>query len=282
MQMSVIITTYNSPEWLEKVLWGFEAQTFKAFEAVIADDGSNDQTRNLIEEMRGKVSFPIQHVWHEDIGFRKCTILNKAILASATDYLVFTDGDCIPRNDFLQVHQERRRPGHFLSGGYFMLPMDISKAITKADILDQQCFRLSWLKSKGLPISYKNLKLGRSGSLGAVLNAITPTKPTWNGHNVSGWKTDITEVNGYDERMRYGALDRELGERLMNKGIRGIQVRYTAICIHLDHSRGYRNQKDINFNKMIRQTTAKEQRVWTDFGIERTHRFPNDPGQQPA
>lgn len=282
MQMSVIITTYNSPEWLEKVLWGFEAQTFRDFEAVIADDGSNQTTRDLIDQMRSKLSYPVQHIWHEDIGFRKCTILNKAILAAETDYLVFTDGDCIPRKDFLQVHQEKRKPGHFLSGGYFMLPMNISRAITREDILDQRCFQLPWLKAQGLAASFKNSKLRSSGAQSALMNMLTPTKATWNGHNVSGWKADILGVNGYDERMRYGALDRELGERLMNKGIRGIQIRYSAICIHLDHSRGYRNKKDINFNKQIRRTTASEHRQWTDFGIERTHLFPGDPVEQPA
>lgn len=279
MQLSVIITTYNSPEWLEKVLWGFEAQTYKEFEAVIADDGSGPSTRELIERMRTQVSYPIQHIWHEDIGFRKCTILNKAIEAAATNYLVFTDGDCIPREDFMQIHAERRQEGHFLSGGYFKLPLNISQEITKEDILKQHPFNLSWLKKRGLSISIKNSKISFRGGLAEFMNAITPTKATWNGHNASGWKEDIQSVNGYDERMRYGALDRELGERLMNKGIKGIQIRYSAICIHLDHSRGYKNTRDIQFNKGIRKTTAVEKRCWTDFGIQRTHQFPNDPVQ---
>ncbi len=282
MQISVIVTTYNSPDWLQKVLWGFETQTYKAFELVIADDGSGTPTRELIERMKKEVSYPIRHVWHEDLGFRKCTILNKAIEASTTDYLVFTDGDCIPRKDFLQIHADRREKGHFLSGGYFMLPLSISKEITGEDILMQRCFTLSWLKQKGLPTSFKNSKIFLKGGLAEFMNAITPTKATWNGHNVSGWKADIIAVNGYDERMRYGALDRELGERLMNNGIKGIQIRYSAICIHLDHSRGYKNIRDINFNKGIRKTTALESRTWTDFGIQRTHRFPNDPDKVPA
>jgi glycosyltransferase involved in cell wall biosynthesis len=282
MQLSVIVTTYNSPDWLEKVLWGFETQSYKDFEVVIADDGSGAPTKERIERMRREVSYPIQHVWHEDIGFRKCTILNHAIEAAKTDYLVFTDGDCIPRKDFMQVHAERREKGHFLSGGYFKLPMDISKEITKDDILNQRCFELKWLKDRGLPISVKNSKISFKGGLAEFMNAITPTKATWNGHNASGWKEDILAVNGYDERMRYGALDRELGERLMNKGIKGIQIRYSAICLHLDHSRGYKNNRDIDFNKGIRKTTAEEKRTWTDFGIRRTHQFPADPEQAPA
>lgn len=282
MNASVIITTYNAPEWLEKVLWGYNCQTNRDFEVVIANDGSGEPTQQLIERMKKEVFYPIRNVWHEDIGFRKCTILNKAIQESATEYLVFTDGDCIPRADFMEVHARRRKPGHFLSGGYFKLPMNISEDITREDILQQRCFDLPWLRKKGLPASFKNSKLTVQGGMADFMNAITPTKATWNGHNVSGWKSDIIGVNGYDERMRYGALDRELGERLMNKGIRGVQVRYNAICIHLDHSRGYKNNRDLGFNASIRKTTATEKRTWTDFGITRTHKFPNDPAEQPA
>src|SRR5262245_85520 len=119
MKLSVIISTYNNPKWLEKVLWGYESQTHRDFEVVIADDGSGEPTRELIEKFKKESSLQIIHVWHPDDGFQKSAILNKAIVASTTDYLVFSDGDCIPRNDFLEVHAQNLSPGHFLSGGYF-------------------------------------------------------------------------------------------------------------------------------------------------------------------
>lgn len=274
MTISIIITTYNSPDWLEKVLWGYQAQTTKDFEVVIADDGSGEPTRTLIERMRGEVDFPIQHIWHEDDGFRKCTILNKAITASATDYLLFTDGDCIPRKDFVEVHINKREKGYFLSGGYLKLPMELSQKIGKADIVSGNCFDIKWLLKNGFPNTIKKLKLTGNRTMASILNSITPTKATWNGHNVSGWKSDIIAVNGYDERMKYGALDRELGERMMNNGIKGKQIRYSAICIHLDHSRSYKNKKDLSFNAEIRRLTKVEKRTWTDAGIEPSSRFP--------
>lgn len=274
MTLSIIITTYNAPEWLEKVLWGYQQQSFRDFEVLVADDGSGEPTRQLIERMRGEVFYPLQHIWHEDIGFRKCTILNKAIKASATDYLLFTDGDCIPRADFVEVHVQRREKGYFLSGGYLKLPMELSKIITRNDIETGNCFNKKWLRANGLPGTFRNSKLTHHKAWASVLNALTPTSATWNGHNVSGWKEDIVAVNGYDERMRYGALDRELGERMMNNGIRGKQIRYSAVCIHLDHSRGYRNEKDLNYNASIRAITKKEKRTWTDAGITPSNRFP--------
>lgn len=267
--MSVIITTYNASEWLEKVLVGFNQQSFKDFEMIIADDGSDKTTSDLIQAYQKKMNYPIIHVWHKDEGFRKCTILNKAIVASSTDYLVFTDGDCIPHSEFLQTHFDKKEKGYFLSGGYFKLPMNISKAITADDIISQRCFDIKWLKSRGLPSSFKNTKLGFNKLFSSIMNKITPTNASWNGHNASGWKEDIIAVNGYNEQMRYGALDRELGERLMNAGIKGKQIRYSAICLHLDHSRGYVNQTDLDRNAVIREETKTERKVWTDFGIKK-------------
>lgn len=248
-------------------MWGYQTQTFRDFEMIIADDGSSAETKHLIDAMRNEVSYPIQHVWHEDAGFRKCTILNKAIVASATDYLVISDGDCIPRKDFLRVHANKRKQNHFLSGGYSKLPMPVSEKINKNDIINQNCFDVNWLKANGLLSSFKNNKFTANGWKASLLNFITPTNASWNGHNSSAWKKDILNVNGFNEAMRYGALDREMGERLENSGIKGLQIRYNAICVHLDHARGYVNKEDLAKNKAIWQKTKDENLKWTKEGI---------------
>lgn len=264
---SIIISTYNSPDWLEKVLHGYNNQTYRQFEVVIADDGSKQDTFDLVKKMQNKVFYAINHVWHEDEGFQKSQILNKAIKACQTPYVIMSDGDCIPRNDFVEQHVKYRELGYFLSGGYFMLPMDISIAITKEDIYSGSCFDLKWLKEKGLNSSFKNNKLTSKGFKSWLLNSFTPTNASWNGHNASGWKEDIVAINGFDERMQYGGQDRELGERLVNYGLKSKQIRYNAVCVHLDHARGYKNQESINKNLEIRRKTKDEKRVWTEYGI---------------
>ncbi|WP_411768123.1 glycosyltransferase family 2 protein [Winogradskyella sp. A3E31] len=265
--ISVIISTYNAEEWLEKVIWSYHAQSFKNFEMIIADDGSKHPTFELIDKLKAQVHFPITHVWHKDDGFQKSMILNKAITACNSHYILMSDGDCLAREDFLKIHNDHREEGYFLSGGYYKLPMSISKAITKEDIVSQKCFQLPWLKSKGLQGSFKNNKLTARGLKAKLLNLITPTNASWNGHNSSGWKSDILKVNGFDERMQYGGQDRELGERLFNLGLKSKQIRYSAVCLHLDHKRGYKNQESIDKNRRIRQTTRSERRQWTDYGI---------------
>ncbi|MGK4567616.1 glycosyltransferase family 2 protein [Flavobacterium sp. 3HN19-14] len=268
MKVSVIMSTYNAEAWLEKVLWGFSVQTETDFEIIVADDGSRNTTRELIERLRSEIKIPIVHVWHEDNGFQKSQILNKAIVAASSDYLVFTDGDCIPRKDFLKIHVDRREKGYFLSGGYIKLPMHISELISKEDIIEQRCFDLKWLTANGFKSSYKNVKFIASGFIETFLNFITPTKPTWNGHNASGWKTDLVNINGFNQEMQYGGQDRELGERLFNSGLKSKQIRYSAICVHSDHARGYVNEETWKKNYAIRENTKKNKVIKTPIGID--------------
>ena len=265
--ISVIISTYNAVDWLRKTLWGYAIQSIKDFEIVIADDGSGPETKELIDHFNQDFPVPIIHVWQEDDGFQKTKILNKAIKACSSKYILTSDGDCVPKNDFLEQHLINREEGYFLSGGYFKLPLNISEQITKEDINSQVCFQLDWLKKRGLKSSIKNKKLTTNKNLAAVLNKVTPTKPSWNGHNASGWKKDILAVNGFDERMQYGGEDREMGERLINMGVKSKQIRYSAVCVHLEHSRGYINDEALALNASIRKNTKQKDFGYTYHGI---------------
>jgi glycosyltransferase involved in cell wall biosynthesis len=267
MKVSVIISTYNAVEWLQKVLIGYSVQTECDFEIVIADDGSTAETKELISQFSTKFKNPIVHVWHEDHGFQKTKILNKAILKSNSDYLIFTDGDCIPRKDFVEMHLKHREIGYFLSGGYFKLPLSISKLISENDIAKSNCFQLLWLKNNGFKFNFKSIKLTNNKLIAQFMNWITPTKRSWNGHNSSGWKNDILAVNGFNNEMQYGGEDREMGERMFNNGMLSKQIRYSAICVHLDHSRGYSSPEIWKNNNDIRTFNKKNAIVKTKNGI---------------
>lgn len=267
MKLSIIITTYNSEEWLHKVLSGYSVQTIDDFEIIIADDGSGSQTKVLLDSFTNRFRHPITHVWQEDKGFRKCRILNKAILKSNSNYLLFSDGDCIPRKDFVANHLKQKEKGYFLSGGYFKLPMSISQAISDEDIISQNCFKVFWLNKKGLKLNFKITKLIHNSYFVAFMNWVTPTKRSWNGHNSSGFKSDILAINGFNELLDYGGEDRELGERLFNLGLLSKQIRYSAICLHLDHARGYSSPESWQKNNAVRTFNRKNKIIKIENGI---------------
>ena len=198
----------------------------------------------------------------EQINLAETLIDSENKLAEAersykVDSVLFSK-DIIARNDFVEKHVKYRKFGYFLSGGYYKLSMALSKSIEKADILTGRCFDLAWLKRNGLKASFKNNKLDTHGLKSYLLNKLTPTSPTWNGHNSSGWKKDIIKVNGLDERMKSGGQDRELGDRLVKFGIKPKQRRYSAIVLYLDHARGYKSQNIIDKNYTSREKTRNE------------------------
>jgi hypothetical protein len=145
--------------------------------------------------------------------------------------------------------------------------MVTSEVINREDVVNQNVFDVKWLYARGLKKTYKTMKLTSRGFKADFLNFITPATATWNGHNSSGWKDDLLSVNGFNEDMKYGGQDRELGERLMNKGISGVQIRYSAVCVHLDHKREYKTKESIQFNLNIRKETKRLKKIWTTNGI---------------
>ncbi len=270
MKIAVVLSTYNAPQRLEPALLGYAAQSLRDFEMIVADDGSTSDTRELVKDIAVRSGMPIRHVWQEDLGFRKCRILNQAILSTHAEYLIFSDGDCIPRRDFIAQHAALARPNRFLSGGYFKLSAQTSGRVTPSTIAADEVTQVDWLLRNGTPRSGKLGKLRAHGWHAALMNAITPTRPTWNGHNSSGWRADLLRVNGFDERMAYWAQDREFGERLVNAGTRGVQVRYSAICVHLHHERPYKTEESRERNRGIRQETRRNRASWTPDGILKT------------
>lgn len=267
MKLSVILSTYNEPRWLEKVFWGFQSQTYRDFELIVADDGSTQETAGVIAHAQQTTGMVIRHVWHEDRGFRKCEILNKAILQARRPYLVFTDGDCIPRGDFLAVHVAQAQPGCFLTGSAIRLPLSTSEAISREDVETGRCFQWRWLRRNGLPLTSRNLKIAAPPSWAGWLNRLPTARANFTGGNASVARDDLLAVNGFDHRLAWGGLDREVGIRLKNLGLRPKRVRYDAHVLHLAHARGYANPAIAAANRRLRKANEKNGVVRTEYGI---------------
>jgi glycosyltransferase involved in cell wall biosynthesis len=258
MDVSVILSTYNKVEWLEKVLWGYTIQDFTEFELVIADDGSTADTRDLIQAVAQESHFPIRHIWHPDEGYRRSIILNAAILASRGRYLVFSDGDCIPRRDFVRTHAELAEPGRFLSGGSVYLSLGVSAGITKEDVVSGRISDPAWLRGRGQRLGRHRFRLVPRGWRASLLDRLTTTNPTWNLNNASTWREWIFAANGMEAEMQYGGADRALGSRLENLGLRGKRARFRAVLLHLDHDRPYKTKESVQKNKGIRRRIVQQ------------------------
>ncbi|MFQ5529341.1 MAG: glycosyltransferase [Gemmatimonadota bacterium] len=285
MSVSVIVSTYNQARELELAIWGYANQSLRNFELLIADDGSGPETRRRIDRLRRETGLKIVHVWHEDDGFRKCLILNRALTRATGEYAVISDGDCIPRPDFVETHVRSARPHRFLSGGRVCLARQVTDSLTRADVITGSVFDAGWLRARaGVPRMRDLLKLTTSKPWAAAADRLTTTRATWNGHNASTWRSILLAVNGFNESMSYPTEDRELGERLRNHGIRPVQLRHRAVCVHLDHDRPYADHSLLVRNEAIRRATRGVPRAlsrfegwvpgpsWTEFGIRKEAR----------
>jgi len=266
-RISVILSTYNRPDALQMVLRSLAAQTHADFEVVVADDGSTEDTRHMIDQFKGQFTLELKHVWQEDDGFRAAAIRNKAVVASEGDYLVFLDGDCIAFPDFLAQHARLMKANKFTSGNRVLL----SRSFTE-DILNRQLLLYQWTLSQWVVarfrrninrvIPFVRLPLG-------VLRNLTPRK--WQGVktcNLGVWRKDFLDINGFDENYRgWGYEDSDLVLRLMNKGVFRLEGRFAIPVVHLWHTLNQSALSEKNLQRLKNRMLTKV--IKADQGVDR-------------
>lgn len=239
--VSLIISFYNKIELLEYIFIALERQTCKNFEVIVADDGSNEDTVAKLNELKEKYPFPIKHVWHEDKGWRKNAILNKAVTASECDYLIFIDGDCIPHPKFIQEHLENRKEKQVISGRRVMLTQKVSQKLNKTTIrngyLDHRAFfpLLKETLFDKQPTHIENMIRIRNKIIRRLF-VKDKTRGFW-GCNFSLWKKDLLAVNGFDERFVYPGFgeDVDLDNRLRKTGVYPVSKKHLVTQYHVFH-----------------------------------------------
>ena len=230
---------------------------------MVADDGSGTETRDLLESYRPKVPFKLVHSWQEDLGFRKTAALNGAIRKSTGEYLIFSDGDCIPRTDFVATHLKHAGKDRYLSGGYVKLSESVSNKITNNDVESGSVFKLRWLMANGMRNFIKIKKIWFPN----IANHVSIHPISWSGNNASTFRDNILAVNGFNENMGYMLEDLEFGYRLKNFGVKPKQIRYSAVVCHLYHERPYRDEQAIKKHREIVRETLDSGKYWVGNGI---------------
>jgi glycosyltransferase involved in cell wall biosynthesis len=233
---SLIIACYKQYDFLEKVLYSLLNQSFQDFEIVLADDGSGPEMGSLVDRFKGQFKHPIQHVWHEDIGFRKTIIVNQAVVKSKSNYLVFIDGDCVLHHKFIERHYKRKENGVVLSGRRIMLSQDLTEGLAIEAIQNRSIEKRTFWWNHSEP---KERKRGfYLPFCYSLLNAIS--KDYWAfGSNFSLHKADLLAINGYDEGIvGRGLEDINLSQRFKLKGYKIKRLTYEALQYHLFHKSG--------------------------------------------
>lgn len=257
---ALLISTYNWPEALKLVLESVLRQTRIPDEVIIADDGSTCETRELIESFRKKFPCPLLHVWHEDNGFRKCVIWNKAIAKISAEYVVQIDGDCVIAPHFIEDHLAVAQPGWFTCGSRTLLTRERTAELLAKGNAGTLCAFSSGVRNRTNALRIPCLTH-------FFLKRYRAKKPYISkGCNMGFWTRDLLAVNGYNEDISgWGREDAELEVRLMKLGIRRQSLKFGGVEFHLFHKENDRSRDARNIEILNRALASPEFR--TPHGI---------------
>jgi glycosyltransferase involved in cell wall biosynthesis len=247
---SVIVTTYNRPAALAAVLAGLAAQKDRNFEVLIADDGSRDETRALIERTIPRYPVTLRHVWQEDQGFRAGAARNRAVAQSRGNYLIFLDGDCVPRPDWTAQHRVLAEPGWMVAGNRILLSPAFTQEVLATAAPIHNWSNAQWEAAAAQGAINRTLPL-RSIALGPLRKLAARRWQRVRSCNLGVWARDFGRVNGFDEIFEgWGYEDSDLAVRLLNAGVRRKEGALATGVLHLWHRENDRAREGINWDTL--------------------------------
>lgn len=248
--ISIIVSTYNWPEALNLVLLSLSRQSDRQFEVIVADDGSRSETTAVVHHWQEINAFPLRHSWQADKGFRLARSRNKAVTLAQGDYLVFMDGDCLARSDFVAQHRHLAQPHCVVAGQRILL----SEAFTQSLFVSH---KIDWMEAPdALSALAKEKKINRAFPARTLpLGPLRLMRPRrWQllrGCNWSLFKSDFLSVGGQDEAFEgWGYEDSDMAVRLINQGCRMKWGAFTSPCFHLWHRESDRSQSGKNLDRL--------------------------------
>ena len=248
---SVLVATYNRPNVLKCCLKSLFQQSCLPDEIIVCDDGSSEETRQVILQLQAESPVPLMHIGQPDDGFRLAKIRNKGIAMATGSYVVQIDGDVILHPHFVRDQLRLAKPGLFFSGNQFHFNY-------------QETNQLLTDPSASLPSVLKQTRLTWHRMWVPFLQKPVARFYHWKEHylyvsgcNMAFWRADLLAVNGYDESFTgWGWEDTDLTFRLMNLGRRLRFIRFGAIQYHLYHLQSSRNDQKSNRQRALANRDA--------------------------
>jgi len=257
--VSLIITTYNWKEALKESILSALNQSILPDEIIIADDGSKQDTEEMIIQINKNSSLPIIHVWQEDLGFRVATIRNKAIARAKCEYIIVADGDILFHPHFVEDHLNFAKEGFFNLGPRVILSEKLSTEIN-FQIIRKINFFTNGIRNRKNSI--------HSEILAKLLSYESTVLTNIRSCNLAFWKADALKINGFNEEFEgYGREDLEFAARLKNNGIKRFNIRYSAIGYHIYHKDNKRDS--VAFNDIMVAETIEKKLKWCLNGINK-------------
>jgi glycosyltransferase involved in cell wall biosynthesis len=223
------MNTFNRAHLLRLALASYLRQSQGGFEVVVADDGSTDDTLEVVEAFRMKASFPVAYVRQEHHGHRRAAVLNRGIERCRHEQILFTDCDSLALSNLIEVHRRHARPERLLCGGYVRLSREATEALTASEVLDGTFEQLFALKGR-LDVLRKHLEARWQIFLRHK------RRPHNMGLNYSVPREALIRINGYDEEFEgWGAADGDVRERLRAAGVQPVSLYSKAVILHMWH-----------------------------------------------
>lgn len=255
---ALLLSTYNWPQALQVVFKSLKEQTLLPDEILIADDGSKEETKELIEQFKAEINVPVKHFWQEDNGFRKSKILNKAVAGSGSDYIIQIDGDCIMHRNFIEDHINAVKLNMYLYGAR----VNILESAVK-EVLENRITSFGF-SSKLIKNKTRSLHIP---FLAGMYKPHKDYSDKFRGCNVSYWKSDFIAVNGYNESFEgWGREDSDLVIRMGNNGVMAKRLRYAGIVFHIHHKINSRDNFEVN--DRIQQETIEKKIIRCKKGVD--------------
>jgi glycosyltransferase involved in cell wall biosynthesis len=230
-EIALIISTYQRPFYLKRALLSIAMQrdVQGKMEVVVTDDGSEDETPDVIEEYAKEVDFPVRMTTHRHDGFRLARCRNEGVAASTAPYLLFTDADCLLPPHHIKLHLQHQRRGFVVGGECYRLDQEVSQRIAEPEIISGQF--VQWISREE-----KARIQGKAYRANIYSFFRCRMLPRLTGCNIAAWRSDIERVNGFDENfIGWGWEDRDLQLRLSRLGLRVKSILSHTAVYHLWH-----------------------------------------------